>query len=102
MKPAKIPEKGGKWFKQSERGGEESKRKRNLRLLCYFKPRFCFLCIAELRKLISCIWIRRPQKPDSDQKTARLAKEREPGNEVVDVSAKSANGSYLLSPQFSE
>ena len=49
MKHTKCPAREKKWGKKSEkkRGGE--------------KEKFCFLHMPELRKLIFCIWIRRPR-----------------------------------------
>ena len=48
MKPTKCParEKKNEQEKRKKRGGEKGK--------------FCFLRMPELRKLIFCIWIRRP------------------------------------------
>ena len=77
MKPTKCParEKKMRQEKQKKRGGEK----------------FCFLCMRKLRKLILCIWIRRPPsvRPvnsfvvsfsflwhNSDQRTTQLASKR--------------------------
>ena len=92
MKPTKCTAREKKWGEKSEKRGEERKATSKSQDCCVtFKPnsKFCFLRIPELRKLIFCIWIRRPPsvRPvngffvvrfssllhDSDQKTSRLA-----------------------------
>ena len=52
MKPTKCParEKKMRQEKRKKKGGEKAKS----------KSKFCFLRMPELRKLIFCIWIRRP------------------------------------------
>ena len=56
MKPTKCParEKKMRQEKQKNKGGEKAKSKSQ-------DSKFCFLRMPELRKLIVCIWIRRPQ-----------------------------------------
>ena len=82
MKPTKCAarEKQNEARKAKKEGRRESE-----------MSKFCFLRMPELRKLIFCIWIRRPpsERPvnrfvvsfsslehDSDQKTTRLASKR--------------------------
>ena len=66
MKPISCPakEKKIRQEKQKKRGGEERKRKENVKsAVSLLTPtavsKFCFLHMPELRKLIFCIWIRR-------------------------------------------
>ena len=64
MKPTKCPARGKKMRqdKRKKRGGEKAKSK-SQDCCVTFKPKnskFCFLRIPELRKLIFCIWIRKP------------------------------------------
>ena len=54
-----------KWGKKSEKRGEERKRKVKVKTaVSLLNPKtiskFCFLRMPKLRKLIFCIWIRRP------------------------------------------
>ena len=89
MKPTKCParEKKTRQEKRKKKGGEKAKSKSQD--CCVSK--FCFLRMPELRKLIFCIWIRRPRsvrpvnrfvvsfsslQHDSDQKITRLASKR--------------------------
>ena len=62
MKPTKCPAKEkNKWAKKSEKRWEERKRKVKVKTaVSLLNPKISFLCIPELRKLIFCIWIRRP------------------------------------------
>ena len=55
MKPITYPAREKKWGKKSEKRREERKRKVKVKT-----AQFCFLRMPELRKLIFCIWIRRP------------------------------------------
>ena len=59
MKPTKCSaSEKKKWGKKSEKRGEERKRKVKVKTAV---SKFCFLRMPELRKLIFCIWIRRPR-----------------------------------------
>ena len=72
--------------RKAKKEGRRESEKYKSRLLCHSK--FCFLRMPGLRKLIFCIWIRRPRsvrpvnrfvvsfsslQHDSDQKTTRIA-----------------------------
>ena len=90
MKPTKYP---AREKNEARKAKKEGRREKSESQDCCvtFKPnsKFCFLRIPEHRKLIFCIWIRRPTsvRPvngffvvrfssllhDSDQKTSRLA-----------------------------
>ena len=66
MKPTKCPAREKKWGKKSEKRREERKRKVKVKTaVSLLNPKtiskFCFLRMPELRKLIFCIWIRRPR-----------------------------------------
>ena len=60
MKPTKCPARGKKMRqeKRKKKGGEKAKSKSQD---CCVTSKFCFLRMPELRKLIFCIWIRRPR-----------------------------------------
>ena len=66
MKPTKCPTRDKKKRgKKSEKRGEQRKRKVKFKTVVSLlnpKPisKFCFLCMPKLRKLIFCIWNRRP------------------------------------------
>ena len=64
MKPTKCPAREKKCGKKSEKRGEERERKVKVKtavsLLNPKISKFCFQRMPELRKLIFCIWIRRP------------------------------------------
>ena len=62
MKPTKRParEKKMRREKRKKKGGEKAKSK-SQDCCVTLKPKFCFLRMPELRKLIFCIWIRRPR-----------------------------------------
>ena len=61
MKPTKCParEKKMRQEKRKKKGGEKAKSK-SQDCCVTFKPKFCFLRMPELRKLMFCIWNRRP------------------------------------------
>ena len=64
MTPTKCParEKKMRQEKQKKRGGEKTKSKSQD---CCVISKFCFLRMPKLRKLIFCIWIKRPQSVPS-------------------------------------
>ena len=66
MKPTKCPAREKKWGKKSKKRGEERKQKVKFKTaVSLLNPKtiskFCFLPMPKLRKLIFCIWIKRPQ-----------------------------------------
>ena len=66
MKPLNVQQEKEKWSKKSEKRRKERKRKVKVKTAVSLInartiSKFCFLRIPELRKLIFCIWIRRPR-----------------------------------------
>ena len=60
MKPTKCPAREKKNEARKEKKGGEKAKSKSQDCCGTYKPKFCFLRMPELRKLIFCIWIRRP------------------------------------------